>query len=296
MRFDFTDLNLFRHIVEAGSITHGAARANLALAAASTRIRKMELAFGTELLVRGRQGVMPTPAGRTLLQHARGILAQTERLQEDLTPLCARARRPGAGAVQYQCAHRVPAGDAELVPDGLSRYQRRPRGAPVRRDRRPDGGRRRRYRHRRRHRRLRRPAYVSVPQRPLRAGGRAQTTRSPAARASVLPRCSITTWSASTAPARSSASSPTRPTASAGRCGCACSCAASTPSAAWSNANVGVGIVPETTVKRTERNMAISSVRLTDPWALRELSICVRDIDTLPPYARQLVDHLRASA
>ena len=86
MRFDFTDLNLFRHIVEAGSITHGAARANLALAAASTRIRKMELAFGTELLVRGRQGVVPTPAGRTLLQHARGILAQTERMQEDLTP------------------------------------------------------------------------------------------------------------------------------------------------------------------------------------------------------------------
>ena len=86
MRFDFTDLNLFRHIVEAGSITHGAERSNLALAAASTRIRKMELAFGTELLMRGRAGVTPTPAGRTLLQHARGILAQTERLQEDLTP------------------------------------------------------------------------------------------------------------------------------------------------------------------------------------------------------------------
>jgi len=86
MRFDFTDLNLFRHIVEAGSITHGAARSNLALAAASTRIRKMELAFGTELLLRGRQGVVPTPAGRTLLQHARGILAQTDRLREDLTP------------------------------------------------------------------------------------------------------------------------------------------------------------------------------------------------------------------
>src|SRR6476661_5291197 len=86
MRFDFTDLNLFRHIVEVGSITHGAERSNLALAAASTRIRKMELAFGTELLIRGRAGVTPTPAGRTLLQHARGILAQTERLQEDLTP------------------------------------------------------------------------------------------------------------------------------------------------------------------------------------------------------------------
>jgi DNA-binding transcriptional LysR family regulator len=86
MRFDFTDLNLFRHIIEAGSITHGAARSNLALAAASTRIRKMELALGAELLVRGRQGVTPTQAGRTLLQHARAILAQSERLQEDLSP------------------------------------------------------------------------------------------------------------------------------------------------------------------------------------------------------------------
>ena len=86
MRFDFTDLNLFRHIVEAGSITRGAERLNLALAAASTRIRKLEQAFGAELLVRGRQGVAPTQAGRTLLAHARTILAQSDKLQEDLTP------------------------------------------------------------------------------------------------------------------------------------------------------------------------------------------------------------------
>jgi DNA-binding transcriptional LysR family regulator len=59
--------------------------------------------------------------------------------------------------------------------------------------------------------------------------------------------------------------------------------------------NVGVGIVPETTVKRAARTMAIAAVRLTDPWALRELHICVRDINALPPYARQLVDHLRAN-
>jgi DNA-binding transcriptional LysR family regulator len=59
--------------------------------------------------------------------------------------------------------------------------------------------------------------------------------------------------------------------------------------------NVGVGIVPETTVQRAARNMAISAVRLTDSWAPRELTFCVRDIDALPPYARQLVDHLRAS-
>ena len=42
MRFDLTDLALFLHVVQAGSITHGAARANLALAAASARIRNLE--------------------------------------------------------------------------------------------------------------------------------------------------------------------------------------------------------------------------------------------------------------
>src|SRR5436189_1183225 len=84
MRFDITDLSLFRHVVEAGSITRGAERAHLALAAASTRIRQMEEALGAPLLVRGRHGVTPTPPGRTLLQHARTILAQAERLREDL--------------------------------------------------------------------------------------------------------------------------------------------------------------------------------------------------------------------
>ena len=85
MRFDLADLSLFRHVVEAGSITHGAERAHLALAAASTRIRAMEDVLGVPLLTRGRQGVMPTQAGRTLLQHARAILRQSEQLHEDLS-------------------------------------------------------------------------------------------------------------------------------------------------------------------------------------------------------------------
>ena len=57
--------------------------------------------------------------------------------------------------------------------------------------------------------------------------------------------------------------------------------------------NVGVGIVPETTVRWAAKAMEIKAVQLTDPWALRDLSICVRDYKALPPYARQLVDHMR---
>jgi len=42
MRFDLVDLRLFLFVVEAANITHGAARAGMALASASERIRLME--------------------------------------------------------------------------------------------------------------------------------------------------------------------------------------------------------------------------------------------------------------
>ena len=60
--------------------------------------------------------------------------------------------------------------------------------------------------------------------------------------------------------------------------------------------NVGVGIVPATTARRAAKAMAIKAVDLTDAWAVRELTICVRDFEALPPYARQLVEHMRARA
>ena len=84
LRFDLTDLKLFCEVVDAGSITAGAEKSALALGAASTRIRGMEEQLGARLLTRSRQGVTPTEAGRTLLRHARAILAQSARMREDL--------------------------------------------------------------------------------------------------------------------------------------------------------------------------------------------------------------------
>ncbi|KGX43093.1 bacterial regulatory helix-turn-helix, lysR family protein [Burkholderia pseudomallei MSHR3335] len=54
MRFDITDLRLFVSVIEAGSITHGASRVNLALGSASGRIKQMEETAGVALLVRER--------------------------------------------------------------------------------------------------------------------------------------------------------------------------------------------------------------------------------------------------
>ncbi|XAH23511.1 LysR family transcriptional regulator [Xylophilus sp. GW821-FHT01B05] len=84
MRFDLTDLRLFLHVVEAGSLTAGAARSHMTLASASQRVRGMEDLLGAPLLLRSAQGVQPTEAGRTLQHHARLVLQQMERLRGEL--------------------------------------------------------------------------------------------------------------------------------------------------------------------------------------------------------------------
>ena len=84
MKFDETDLDLFCHVADAGSITHGATRANLALTSASARIRTMEARLGVQLFERKRHGITLSPAGRAMLAHARQMLAQAERLREEI--------------------------------------------------------------------------------------------------------------------------------------------------------------------------------------------------------------------
>jgi len=294
LRFDFTDLNLFRHIVEAGSITHGAARANLALAAASTRIRKMELGFGTELLVRGRGGVTPTQAGRTLLQHARGILAQSERMQEDLSPYA----RGLAGQVRVLSNTNAL---TEFLPETLSSFLMAYPDISVDLEERlsdeivgliAEGA-----------------GDIGIVAGTVDYGGlhtfpfRSDRfvlvvgSNHPLAGSTGVGFAEVLDYDMV---GLDRASAIQRFLADkASRIGRAIRLRVQLRSfdaiCRLVECNVGVGVVPETTVQRTMRNMAISAVQLTDAWAQRELTICVRDVAALPPYARQLVDHLRAS-
>ncbi len=84
MHFDLTDLRLFVHVLEAGSITAGANRAHLSLAAASERLRGMETSAGLPLLQRHARGVLATAAGEALAHHARLMLRQDELLRGEL--------------------------------------------------------------------------------------------------------------------------------------------------------------------------------------------------------------------
>jgi DNA-binding transcriptional LysR family regulator len=295
MRVDFTDLNLFRHIVEAGSITHGAERANLALAAASTRIRKMELALGAELLVRGRAGVTPTQAGRTLLQHARAILAQTERLEEDISPYA----RGLAGQVRVLSNTNAL---TEFLPETLSSFLAAYPDISVDLEERlsdeivgliaegaadigivagtVDYGGLHTYP-------FRSDRFVLVV-----AHNHPLASRSRIGFSEVLDYDMVGLDRASAlqrflADKASRIGRPLRLRVQLRSFDAICRLV---------ECNVGVGIVPETTAHRIAKASSIASVRLTDTWAARDLTICVRKEETLPPYARQLVDHLRASA
>jgi len=292
MRVDLIDLSLFRHVVEAGSITHGAERAHLALAAASTRIRNLEEAIGAPLLTRGRAGVTPTQAGRTLLQHARTMLAQAERLREDLGAYA------GGAAGQVRVLSNTNA-LTEFLPETLSAFLATHPQVSVDLEERlsdeivgliaegvadigivagtVDAGGLETFPYR-----SDRFVLVVARDHPL-------ARRSNVAFAEVLDHDFVGLDRASAlqrflADKATRAGRPLRLRIQLRSFDGVCRLV---------ERNVGVGIVPETTARWAAKTMAIRAVQLTDAWALRDLSIVMRDYQALPPYARELVDHMR---
>lgn len=79
-RFDLVSLRLFVGVVQAGSLTAGAERFGISLAAASKRMAELEAHVGGALLARSKKGVLPTAAGQTLLRHAIELVAGVEQL------------------------------------------------------------------------------------------------------------------------------------------------------------------------------------------------------------------------
>jgi DNA-binding transcriptional LysR family regulator len=124
MRFDLTDLRLFIQVIETSSITRGANEANMALASASARIKGMEDTLGTTLLERGSRGVKPTPAGRTLLHHARIVLQQLEYMRGELGEYA-------GGLKGHVRVLSNTAGLAEFLPDALATFMAANQGIDI---------------------------------------------------------------------------------------------------------------------------------------------------------------------
>jgi DNA-binding transcriptional LysR family regulator len=86
MHYDLVDLRVFLAVVEEGSLSRGAHRCNLAPSPVSERIRELEEAFGMPLLERQPRGVQATSAGIVMAEHARRCMAQLEQMHADLFP------------------------------------------------------------------------------------------------------------------------------------------------------------------------------------------------------------------
>jgi DNA-binding transcriptional LysR family regulator len=293
MRFDLADLRLFVNVVEAGSITGGAERLNLALAAASTRIRNMEAVLGTPLLHRRRQGVVPTQAGHTLVQHARILLRQAARMHDDLgqyaegirgqvrllsntnalieflaEPLSAfLAAHPRVNIdLEERLSDEIVAAVADGTADiGIVAGTVAMAGLetlPFRTDR---------------------FVIVLAPRHPLAAAARVAFAEMLDCDFVGLDRTSALQRFLSEKAERLGRRLKLRVQLRSFDAVCR-----------LVECDVGVGIVPATTALRLSRTMAIRRVELADAWAVRELKICLRRTAELPIYARQLVQHLAA--
>ena len=295
LRFDLVDLRLFLHTAEAQSITHGAERSNLALASASARIRGMEVALGTPLLARDRRGVKLTAAGQCLIEHARLVVQQVERMRGDLgsfarglsgsvrllsntaalsehlprvlaaflaanPTICLdieERESADIGSALASGAADVGIASTAALPDSIEQF-------PFRED----------------------VLVLVVPRGDILARRRLLGLADVVDRPFIgLPRESALQRHVVGHATRLGATLNIRARVTSFDAVCG-----------MVEVGAGVGIVPEVTAKRCRRSMKVDATRLRDPWSKRHLAICVRSLSSLPTGAQRLVEHLREAA
>lgn len=293
MRFDLTDLRLFLHVAETGSITAGAARSAMALASASARIRGMEEALGIPLLERGRRGARPTPAGRAVVHHARLVMHQLERMRGELSDYA-------KGLKGHVRLLSNTAAINEFLPDALAGFLADNPNIDIDLEERPS------------HAIVQAVAagladlgvvadmvdLGGLETRPFRSDrlvlvmprGHRLAARESVAFADTLdePFVGLSTGSAlqeylNTHAARAGRSLSFRVRVRGPVALCR-----------LVERGVGIGIVPEMAAQRARESAALHVVPLSDPWAPRVLMLCARRFDALSAHARRLVEELTA--
>jgi molybdate transport repressor ModE-like protein len=292
-RFDLTDLRLFVHVAEAGSITHGAARSNMTLASASERIRAMEDALSAPLLERNRRGIRLTSAGSVLLHHAWTVSQQLEQMRGDLdkfgkglrghvrllsnigameslpVPLAAfLSAHPNIdvdlehhGSVEIVRSIAAGRGDIGIVAETIgpgTELESFPFSEV-------------------------RLVLVTPRSDPLgrhrKIAFREALDREFIGFAAGSPMQDLLNYHAFRAGRRFKLR--IRLNGSDLMC-------------QMVEKGIGLAILPETAARRSQESLAIRVIPLTDTWALRHLSICVRSMRSLPVHAQRLVEYLRS--
>ncbi len=295
MRFDLVDLQLFIAVADARSITGGADRAHLALASASERIKGLETALGVALFKRGRRGVELTAAGESLLDHARLVIHNVEAMRGDLARFAS-----GVRASVHLLAN--TSGLSEHLPRALASFLREHPDINVDVEERestdiaaaivsgaadlgfaaehalPETIERFLFSEDR--------LMLVASRRNALAGRRQIDFKDVAGHAFV----GLTSATALQVHIGKHAARLGMRLHFRGRLrdfDAICEMVA---------ADVGVAVVPEAAGRRCARAMPLAMLRIRDSWANRRLVICARSFKGLPRPAKQLVEHLRATA
>jgi DNA-binding transcriptional LysR family regulator len=291
MHFDLTDLRLMVSVAEANSVTGGAQASHLSVPAASTRIKNLEESIGAKLMVRTPQGVTLTPPGQAFVHHARLVLGQLERLRGDLQEYAKGIKghlRVWASAtamgeflppvlqtylrqhpdvnidLRERLSHDIvrSVGEGKIDVGIVSGYERTEalQVIPYRRDR----------------------LVLVVPR------GHALTARSAISFADTLGFDHIGLHEGSALRAflqricddiHGQLKLRIEVSNFEGAC-------------RMVEAGVGVSVMPESAARRHALAMQIEIVPLADAWSLRQMHVCVRSLEALPGFARDLIELL----
>ena len=291
MHFDLVDLRLMVHVADANSMTRGAELSFISLPAASTRIKNLEESMGVKLLYRTSQGVTLTLPGQAFVQHARTVLGQIEHLRGDMQEYA----RGIKGHVRV-FANTTALG--EFLPPVLRSYLRKHPDVNIDLRERPSNdiiravgegqtdigivaG------------QVRTESLVAMPYRRDKLVLVVDTEHPFAQRTDVgfadtldYEYVGLHESTAIHAFLRQHSDllhRPIKQRIQVGNFEAACR---------MIEAGVGIGILPESAAQRHAKIMDIRIIHLSDEWSNREMQIVVRNLESLPSFARELVELL----
>ncbi|MDM0023960.1 LysR substrate-binding domain-containing protein [Variovorax saccharolyticus] len=291
MQFDQTDLRLFVAAAELGNLTRAAERQHMSLAAASARIKALEIECQVPLFSREARGVKLLPSGEALLHHARLILAQAEQLRNEL-------REYGGGLRGHLRVFANTTAVMDFLPEILPDFLNRNRQINVDLQEKPNAHIPRGVLDGRAdigivagqvdtlgldviHFSTDRLVLVTSRKHPF-------AKRRRIAFVETLDEDAIAMQQGSTLQAFLSQVTEglgkhQRLRVQLGNFDAMCRMIGS---------GVGIGVVPESAARRNQEGMQLALIELTDPWCVRERYLLVRDRRTLPSYAEELVQTL----
>lgn len=124
---DLTTLRLFVSVCECRNIARAAELHNIVASAISKRLMQLEESVGHKLIERHRRGVVPSPAGEILLEHARAMLASADRVARDMSA-------HGKGVKGQVRLLATVSSIAEFLPDDIADFLQMPEHRDIRID------------------------------------------------------------------------------------------------------------------------------------------------------------------